>query len=78
MLETLCFDMVVEQPWVILQRSIRGLDELLQPKEGNAESSRSAKERVEANGTVHGNGKGKIRLSERIVLELGWVFVNEA
>ena len=27
-LETLCFDMGIEQPWVVLRRSISGMDDL--------------------------------------------------
>lgn len=64
-LETLCFDMGSEQPWTVLQRSLRGLDDLAP---NSAESSRQAEERAQA----------IEKLSEAVVAELGWAILNEA
>jgi hypothetical protein len=64
-LETLCFDMGIEQPWVVLQRSLRGIDDL---PLNQAESSRQAEERAQ---TIE-------KLSEAVVAELGWAILNEA
>lgn len=64
-LETLCFDMGIEQPWVILRRSLRGLDDMIPNK---AESSRQAEERAQA----------IEELSEGVIAELGWAILNEA
>jgi hypothetical protein len=64
-LETLCFDMGVEQPWVVLQRSLRGLDDL---PLNQAESSKQAEDRAQA----------IEKLSEAVVAELGWAMLNEA
>ena len=80
MLETLCFDMSVEQPWVVLRRHIRGFDALLLTEDGGAESSRTAEERAkvieQTNG--HPNGKGKSKLSEQRIAEISWSLLNDA
>jgi hypothetical protein len=57
--------MGVEQPWVVLQRSIRGLDEL---PLNQAESSKQAEERAQA----------IEKLSEAVIAELSWAMLNEA
>jgi hypothetical protein len=64
-LETLCFDMGIEQPWVVLQRSLRGLDDL---PLNQAESSKQAEQRAQS----------IEQLSEAVVAELGWAILNEA
>lgn len=64
-LETLCFDMGIEQPWVVLQRSLRGLDDL---PLNQAESSKQAEQRAQS----------IEKLSEAVVAELGWAILNEA
>jgi len=64
-LETLCFDMGIEQPWVVLQRSLRGSDDL---PLNQAESSKQAEQRAQ---TIE-------KLSEAVVAELGWAILNEA
>ena len=72
--------MAVEQPMVVLRRSIRGLDDMLGVI--YAESSHTAEERAKANGKSNGhasrNGKGKAELSERLIVQLGWTVINEA
>lgn len=81
-LEALCFDMGVEQPWVILRRSIRGMDDMW-AEEKPGESSKQALERIEAEEgeVVDLKGKGKQRIgkvSEATVAELGWAILSEA
>jgi hypothetical protein len=57
--------MGIEQPWVVLQRSLRGMDDI---PLNVAESSRQAEERAR---TIE-------QLSEAVVAELGWAMLNEA
>lgn len=57
--------MGIEQPWIVLQRSLRGIDEL---PLNQAESSKQAEERAQA----------IEKLSEAVVAELGWAMLNEA
>jgi len=57
--------MGIEQPWVVLQRSLRGMDEL---PLNQAESSKQATERAQS----------IEKLSEAVVAELGWAILNEA
>ena len=80
MLEALCFDMGVEQPWVVLRRAVRGFDDLVRSREMVAESSRTAEEREKVNGRQNGhpNGGSKVKLSERVILDLSWTLMNEA
>ncbi len=80
MLDALCFDLCVEQPWVILRRSIRGLDELVMSRDEEAESSNAAEERARIYGNFNGHStsKGKGKLSDRVILDLAWTFMNEA
>ncbi|WWD21321.1 hypothetical protein CI109_105805 [Kwoniella shandongensis] len=75
-LEALCFDMGVEQPWVILRRSLKGLDELVieRPGEGSGSNGASAN----GNGYDQMNGKGKGKVSEAIADELGWAILSES
>jgi len=79
-LDALCFDLCVEQPWVILRRSIRGLDELVMSRDEEAESSNAAEERARIYGNFNGHStsKGKGKLSDRVILDLAWTFMNEA
>lgn len=82
-LEALCFDVTVEQPYVLLRRSIRGVDEILREEEGLAESSLAAASRAkgaEANGGPNSNAnrKGKTKLSERSILDASWTLMNQA
>lgn len=67
MLETLCFDMGIEQPWVVLRRSIRGLDAL--PIDDITAGSRDQGEARAQRGPT---------INEAVVSELGWAFLNEA
>lgn len=66
-LEALCFDMVVEQPWPVLRRSIRGLDAFWadKPASGDAMDVDSGEPAPES------------EASEAVVTELGWVLLNE-
>lgn len=79
-LETLCFDMGVEQPWVILRRGVRGMDGMWLEKAG--ESSKQAEERAVSAEKVMSDRKGKARqvgkVDEGIVAELGWAILSEA
>jgi hypothetical protein len=61
-LETLCFDMGIEQPWVVLRRSIRGRDALLL-------------NRISPNGSVDSGNER--RVTEDVVAEMGWTILNE-
>ncbi|TYJ59078.1 hypothetical protein B9479_000067 [Cryptococcus floricola] len=63
-LEALCFDLDIEQPWVILWRSVKGLDEL-----SGVEDRKSGEK---ANG--HGSG---VKVSEALVTALGWPILSE-
>jgi hypothetical protein len=86
-LETLCFDMGIEQPWVILRRSIRGMDDMW--LDNNGESSKWPATAVRDSEMIDGEegevvdpkGKGKPRpgkVTEGIVAELGWAILSEA
>lgn len=57
--------MGVEQPWVVLRRSIRGVD---------AMAHRPAE--LELNGEAEA-GSGQ-KVNEAIIAELGWTLLNEA
>lgn len=57
--------MGIEQPWVVLQRSLRGLDDI---SLNQAESSKQAEQRAQS----------IEKLSEAVVAELGWAILNEA
>ncbi|KLT45213.1 hypothetical protein CC85DRAFT_255491 [Cutaneotrichosporon oleaginosum] len=58
--EALCFDFAVDQPWPILRAAIRGIDGLW-ANQGGEES----------------NGMASHRLTEEIIIELGWAMLNE-
>ena len=76
-LDALCFDVTTEQPYIVLRRSIHGLDLLLQQdRDQLVESSRTVDERIRSNG--YSDGKGKSKLSERVVLDVSWCLMNEA
>lgn len=79
-LDALCFDMSVEQPWVVLRRALSGFDDLIRSGKNAAESSRNAEEREKLNGQLNGhlNGRSKGKLSERVILDLSWTLMNEA
>ncbi|KAL1407540.1 hypothetical protein Q8F55_006973 [Vanrija albida] len=62
-LEALCFDMVVEQPWPVLRRSIRGLDKFWIGQSESSTDGAPAGLRSEA--------------TEAAVDEIGWVMLNE-
>lgn len=74
-LEALCFDMIVQQPWPILWRGVKGLDSLW--LESESESSASAEARATANGHASPNAKGKSRASQAVITEVGWAMLNE-
>ncbi|WRT69305.1 uncharacterized protein IL334_006289 [Kwoniella shivajii] len=113
-LEALCFDMAVDQPWVILRRAIRGLDEVIaktsldQNTISSSSSSSNSNSNSNTTSTMNGsiakpvngdvigdnledgeidaslnanvvpNGKGKEKLTENIVIELGWTMLSES
>ncbi|WVR08849.1 hypothetical protein IAU60_005907 [Kwoniella sp. DSM 27419] len=82
-LEATCFDMGIEQPWVVLARAVKGLDaRLAQVNAASASASGSSKEgRIQGqNGHTPENGKGKGRetISENLVVELGWTVLSES
>ncbi|WVW79617.1 hypothetical protein I302_101586 [Kwoniella bestiolae CBS 10118] len=70
-LEALCFDMGVEQPYTKLLRSIKGLDEVI----GKVTLSSSSSG---ANGMVNGTGKGKEKLTESVITEFSWTLLSES
>ncbi|KAK8844024.1 hypothetical protein IAR55_006817 [Kwoniella newhampshirensis] len=79
-LEALCFDMGVEQPWVILRRSLRGFDEMTMGGAGESSSSCGSSGHggvANSNGHSQLNGKGKGKVTEEIVNELGWAILSE-
>lgn len=81
-LDALCFDMVVQQPWPILWRAVRGLNELweeggLGGAGGEGGEAGEASTSTVANGTADRKGKGKSRATEAVVTELGWTLLNE-
>ena len=85
-LEASCFNMAVEHPWIILRRSVRGLEFDHDSNEsqtsfgtanGHAESSQDVEMRNEVNGTTLGKGKGKSLLSEGRICDLGWTILNQ-
>lgn len=65
-LEALCFDMAVEQPWVIFTRRIQGLDDLWLD-EVSAESRPSE----------NGSSKKARHLVQSNLNEVGWALINE-
>ncbi|WWC72861.1 uncharacterized protein I206_106825 [Kwoniella pini CBS 10737] len=75
LLETLCFDMGIEQPWNILYNSVIGLDEII---------SRVAmdKEKIgHMNGNENENGNGLTNqemLNQSTIKELGWTLLSES
>lgn len=75
-LETLCFDMVVQQPWPVLWSAVRGLNALREPMAKPTEAEGSA---AVENGEIgtSGTSKGKSRATEEVVTELGWSLLNE-
>lgn len=85
-LETLCFDMGVNQPWIILQRGVRGLDTFLAGLddktngEFEAESSEQAAARHSKIDRTNGHDKldEEVTLSEQLIIDLGWSILNNA
>ncbi|WVF65324.1 hypothetical protein IAT40_000050 [Kwoniella sp. CBS 6097] len=99
-LEATCFDMAIEQPWVILRQATKGLDQLgslsstsnsssgQQLGLASAEASSSSSSRnghsnghshaATPAGDVNGNGKGKGKMTESVVVELGWTILSES
>lgn len=78
MLEALCFDTGVKQPWTILRRSIKGLDYgYINGDSVQGETSQMAQIKGELDGHVNGKGKQKAKLADSIVRELGFVVLNE-
>lgn len=68
-LETLCFDMGIEQPWVVLRRSIRGIDDL--------QIATDQRDPGTDGGTEGAEKRQDLRVTEAIVAELGWSILNE-
>ncbi|OCF40406.1 hypothetical protein I317_05773 [Kwoniella heveanensis CBS 569] len=100
-LEATCFDMAIEQPWVILRRATKGLDQLIGSSSSagsdshlssdvEASSSRNGHavghlpaSHVNGSGNGVGNGrrdtgKGKGKMTESVVVELGWTILSES
>ncbi|TXT09097.1 hypothetical protein VHUM_02571 [Vanrija humicola] len=67
-LEALCFDMVVEQPWPVLRRSIRGLDTFWVEE---------APVSADAMDVEQSEPAARSEVTEAVVNELGWVLLNE-
>lgn len=66
-LETLCFDLGVEQPWALLQKSIRGLDSLRSGELGDP-----------AGDEAQWQAPQDLLPGEGMILEIGWTLLNEA
>lgn len=62
--------MAMEQPWPILRRSIRGLDNLGHTAESGAPVEPRAND-------LNGQTRGRTRATEQVVDELAWTFLNE-
>lgn len=67
-LEALCFDMAVDQPWPVLRRAVRGIDDMW----AEPESSPSEDAAPKANGH-----RGTHRATEAVIIEIGWAMLNE-
>ncbi|WVQ81286.1 hypothetical protein IAT38_003409 [Cryptococcus sp. DSM 104549] len=93
MVEALCFDFIVEQPWVVLRRSTRGLDELVKEKYGPLAYAREHPANdwrgKGANGVNGANGLSKVngangvdrkrpKVTENVATEVGWVILLES
>ncbi|OWZ75636.1 hypothetical protein C365_06205 [Cryptococcus neoformans Bt85] len=73
-LEALCFDLFVEQPWVIIRRAIDGLDAQITKLE-DAEK----KERANVGGVNGANGKRRgPKVTEELIMSLAWPISSEA
>ncbi|WVQ63659.1 uncharacterized protein L199_001812 [Kwoniella botswanensis] len=68
LLEALCFDMAVDQPYPTLLRSVSGLDEIISKMLSNG---------IDSNGIVIGT-KSKEKLSEGRITEIGWTVTSES
>ncbi|WVQ92989.1 hypothetical protein IAU59_000052 [Kwoniella sp. CBS 9459] len=87
-LEATCFDMAIEQPWVILRRATKGLDQsslsLSLPSSGHHEVNEPSSSRSghaangNGNGYANGRDKGKGKMTENMVVELGWTLLSES
>ncbi|WVQ74442.1 hypothetical protein IAR50_004043 [Cryptococcus sp. DSM 104548] len=65
-LEALCFDLDIEQPWVVLWRSVKGLNEVFAMEDKTKEGD------TKTNG--HGSG---VKVTEELVAALGWPILSE-
>lgn len=73
-MEALCFDLFVEQPWVIIRRAIDGLDAQITKLE-DAEK----KERANVGGVNGANGKRRgPKVTEELIMSLAWPISSEA
>ncbi|KIR40287.1 hypothetical protein I307_01840 [Cryptococcus deuterogattii 99/473] len=73
-LEALCFDLFVEQPWVIIRRAINGLDAQIAKLEEVEEKERANTEGV--NG-AQGKRRGP-KITEELIMSLAWPISSEA
>ncbi|KIR52121.1 hypothetical protein I315_05413 [Cryptococcus gattii Ru294] len=73
-LEALCFDLFVEQPWVIIRRAIGGLDAQITKLEEAEEKERANTEGV--NG-AQGKRRGP-KITEELIMSLAWPISSEA
>ncbi|EIW66041.1 hypothetical protein TREMEDRAFT_35438 [Tremella mesenterica DSM 1558] len=79
-LETLCFDMDIEQPWVVLWYATRGLDNLRLPRTSSSFLDNHPTEIPHNDGHEESNGhvqKEKLRATEEIVPEVSWPILNQ-
>ncbi|KAL0247856.1 hypothetical protein I308_103934 [Cryptococcus tetragattii IND107] len=73
-LEALCFDLFVEQPWVIIRRAIDGLDAQITKLEEAEE-----KERANTDGVNGAQGKRRgPKITEELIMSLAWPISSEA
>lgn len=73
-MEALCFDLFVEQPWVIIRRAIGGLDAQITKLEEAEEKERANTEGV--NG-AQGKRQGP-KITEELIVSLAWPISSEA
>nr|ODO03757.1 hypothetical protein L204_00096 [Cryptococcus depauperatus CBS 7855] len=72
-LEALCFDMFIDQPWVILRRSIKGLNEILEKLLVTQDMSNSSNGR-------HSDGDKKwgVKVDEAMMNSVAWALLSES
>lgn len=73
-MEALCFDLFVEQPWVIIRRAIGGLDAQITKLE---EAEEKERENTEGVNGAQGKRRGP-KITEELIMSLAWPISSEA